>query len=68
MLAQKMIEAVAQGKVIEMAKYVRCGAWGEWKPVSLEVALHKARVVVYYVGEFDDDVVVCPYRFRFVEA
>ena len=68
MLAQKMMEAIAQGKVIEMAKYHRCGKWGAWKPVSLEVALRKARVVVHYEDEFDDEQTACPYTFRFVEV
>lgn len=68
MKAQMMMEAVAQGKVIEMTKYRCCGGWGAWKPVSLEVALRKARVVVHYLNDFDEDIADCPYRFRFVEA
>ena len=68
MLAQKMMEAVEKGMVIEMAKYRCCGEWGAWKVVSLEVALRKARVVVRYEDEFDEEQTACPYTFRFVEA
>lgn len=68
MLAQKMMEMVAQGMVIEMAKYHQLGHWGSWKKVDLETALRKARVVVHYEDEFGDEQVACPYTFRFVEA
>ena len=68
MLAQKMMEMVAQGMVIEMAQYRQLGHWSAWRPVSLEVALHKARITVTYEDEFGDEQVACPYAFRFVEA
>ena len=68
MLAKKMMEMVAQGMVIEMAKYHQCGQWGTWKKVDLETALRKARVVVTYEDEFGYEQTACPYTFRFVEA
>lgn len=68
MKAQMLIEAAAQGKVIEMTKFRYCNVWSAWKPVSLEVALRKARVVVHYLNDYDEDIADCPYRFRFVEA
>lgn len=46
MLRAKLEQAVADGYLLQIAKYRSRGEWSEWKAVSLEKALEKLSVWV----------------------
>jgi hypothetical protein len=63
---QAVKKAIAEGLALEMCKFKRDDEWSAWKPVSAEVAAHKAEIRV--LGYVDDDIEEweCPYGFRLV--